>query len=200
MMLLRLISWPYARKHLLRWLLTTAGIVLGVGVFVGMHTANQSVLAAFRETIDRVAGATQLQITAGEPGFGEDVLEKVQSLPEVRAASPVIEATVSTDKGNILILGVDMLGDRSLRTYDLEGTDEAIDDPLVFLAQADSLIVSKTFATAQQPGSAAHYAGGPGLHRTRHHEAGRAGERFWRRSGDHGHLRRAEVFRTRQEV
>ena len=43
MRLLRLISWPYARKHLLRWLLTTAGIILGVGVFVGMHTANQSV-------------------------------------------------------------------------------------------------------------------------------------------------------------
>ena len=35
MILLRLISWPYARKHLLRWLLTTAGIVLGVAVFVG---------------------------------------------------------------------------------------------------------------------------------------------------------------------
>ena len=57
MILLRLISWPYARKHLLRWLLTMAGIVLGVGVFVGMHTANQSVLAAFRETIDKVAGS-----------------------------------------------------------------------------------------------------------------------------------------------
>jgi putative ABC transport system permease protein len=146
MMLLRLISWPYARKHLLRWLLTMAGIVLGVGVFVGMHTANQSVLAAFRETIDKVAGTTQLQITAGEPGFGEEVLEKVQSLAEVRAAAPVIEATVATDRGNLLILGVDMLGDRSLRTYDLEGADEAIDDPLIFLAQADSLIVTKTFA------------------------------------------------------
>jgi putative ABC transport system permease protein len=146
MMLLRLISWPYARKHLLRWMLTTAGIVLGVGVFVGMHTANQSVLAAFHETIDRIAGATELQVTAGEPGFDEDVLEKVQSLAEVRAASPVIEATVSTGQGNLLILGVDMLGDRSLRTYDLEGTDEAIDDPLVFLAQADSIIVTKTFA------------------------------------------------------
>ena len=146
MRLLWLISWPYARKHLLRWLLTTAGIILGVGVFVGMHTANQSVSAAFRETIDRVAGTTQLQVTAGEPGFEEEVLEKVQSLPEVRAAAPVIEATVSTDKGNLLILGVDMLGDRSLRTYDLEGSDEAIDDPLVFLAQADSLIVTRAFA------------------------------------------------------
>ena len=146
MMLLRLISWPYARKHLLRWLLTLTGIVLGVGVFVGMHTANQSVLAAFHETIDRIAGTTQLQVTAGEPGFDEAVLEKVQALAEVRAAVPVIEATVGTDSGNVLILGVDMLGDRSLRTYDFEDTDAAIDDPLVFLAQPDSLIVTRTFA------------------------------------------------------
>jgi putative ABC transport system permease protein len=145
MILLRLISLPYARKHLLRTLLTTAGIVLGVAVFVGMHTANQSVLAAFQRTIDRIAGQTQLQISAGEPGFDEGVLEKVQNVPEVRAAAPVIEATVSMENANLLILGVDMLGDRSLRTYDLDGSDE-LDDPLVFLAQADSLIVTRSFA------------------------------------------------------
>lgn len=147
MILLRLISWPYARKHLLRSLLTMAGIVLGVAVFVGMHTANQSVLAAFHETIDRIAGSTQLQISAGEAGFDEDVLDKVRDLPEVRAAAPVIESTVSAGGGNLLILGVDMLGDRNLRKYDLEDADESIDDPLVFLAQPDSLIVTKAFAS-----------------------------------------------------
>jgi putative ABC transport system permease protein len=146
MRLLRLISWPYARKHLLRWLLTLAGIVLGVGVFVGMHAANQSVLAAFNETVNRIAGEAQLQVTAGEPGFGEEILEKVQNISEVRAAAPVIEATVSTGSGNLLILGVDMVGDRNLRSYDLEGADTAIDDPLVFLARPDSLIVTRTFA------------------------------------------------------
>jgi len=145
--LLRLISWPYARKHLLRCLLTILGIVLGVAVFVGMHTANQSVLAAFRQTIDRIAGSTQLQVSAGEPGLDESILETLQNLPGVRAAAPVIEATVQFGKGNLLILGVDMLGDRNLRSYDLENTDEAIDDPLVFLAQPDSLLVTKTFAT-----------------------------------------------------
>ena len=40
MILLRLISWPYIRKHLLRSILTTAGIVLGVALLVGMQTAN----------------------------------------------------------------------------------------------------------------------------------------------------------------
>ena len=118
-----LITWPYFRKHVLRTLLTTAGIVLGVAVFVGMHTANQSVLFAFNSTVDRIAGKTELQVTAGETGFDEEMLETVQAAPSVRVAVPVIEAVVDSQiagEGSLLILGVDMTGDRSLRDYDLE--------------------------------------------------------------------------------
>ncbi|MBS1819886.1 MAG: ABC transporter permease [Acidobacteria bacterium] len=152
MILLKLISWPYFRKHVLRTLLTTAGIVIGVAVFVGMHTANQSVLFGFNHTVDRIAGKTQLQVTAGETGFNEEVLETVQSAPSVAVAVPVIEAVVDTGikgRGSLLVLGTDMTGDRSLRDYDLEEGDEAvIDDPLVFLAQPDSIILTREFAEA----------------------------------------------------
>jgi putative ABC transport system permease protein len=148
--LLLLIGYPYARKHLLRTILTTAGIVLGVGLLVSMRAANQSVLAAFNRTVDRIAGKAQLTVTAGDNGFPEDVLEKVQALPEVRAAAPVVQATVDTGmagQGRILILAVDMTGDRSLRDYDFDsGQEDVIDDPLVFLAQPDSLIVTREFA------------------------------------------------------
>src|SRR5688572_8669221 len=115
-----------------------------------MHTANEAVFYAFERTVDRIAGAAQLQVTSGEAGFPEEVLERVQSIPGVQVAVPVIEAPAGTHlpgQGNILILGVDMTGDRSLRTYDLEAGDEAIvDDPLVFLAQPDSIIVTAEFA------------------------------------------------------
>src|SRR3982074_1114888 len=107
MILLRLISWPYFRKHVLPPILTTAGIVLGVAVFVGMRTANQSVLFAFSQTVDRIAGKTELQVTAGESGFGEDVLDAVQSAPTVRVAVPIIEAVVDSNlkgQGNLLVL------------------------------------------------------------------------------------------------
>lgn len=150
MRLLTLLSWPHARRHALRTVLTAAGVVLGIAVFVGMYTANQSVLLAFSQTIDRIAGKTELQITAGEAGFGEDVLATVQSSPLVRVAVPVIEAVVDPElrsEGDLLILGIDMTGDRSLRDFDLDSGDEAIvEDPLVFLAQPDSLIVSKDLA------------------------------------------------------
>src|SRR5437773_11560772 len=121
MNLLRLITAPYLRKHVLRTVLTAAGVVLGVAVFVGMRAANQSVLLAFSQTIDRIAGKTELQITAGEAGFGEDVLEQVQSASGVQAAVPVIEAVVDTNlrgQGDLLVLATDMTGDRSFRDYD----------------------------------------------------------------------------------
>jgi putative ABC transport system permease protein len=150
MILLRLLSWQYARKHPLRTFLTTAGIVLGTAVFVGMHTANQSVLAAFHQTVNKIAGGTQLQVVAGDTGFEESVLERVQAVPEVDIAVPVIEASANTElrgQGSLLILGVDMTGDRTLRDYSMESADESmIDDPLVFLAQPDSVIVTDTFA------------------------------------------------------
>lgn len=149
-MLLRLLTWPYVRKHKLRAILTILGIALGVIVFVGMRTANDSVLYGFQQTVDRLAGKTQLQISSGETGFPEEVLERVQALPEVETAVPVIEATVRTGlpgQGNILILAVDMTGDRGLRQYEFEEGDESfIDDPLVFLAQPDSIMITSEFA------------------------------------------------------
>ena len=150
MILLRLISWPYVRRHLARVALTTLGIVLGVAVFVAMYTANQAVLDGLARTVDRVAGKAQLQVSAGDGGFPEEALERVQALAEVRVAVPAIEAALETrlaGQGNLLVLAVDMTGDRSLRDYDLEGGDEAVvDDPLVFLAQPDSLMVTREFA------------------------------------------------------
>ena len=150
MILFRLVSWPYVRKHALRSTLTIAGIVIGVAVFVAMRAANESVFGTFQQTLQRVAGATELQVTAGAAGFDEEILDRVQSLREVAVAAPVVEAVAATGipgQGNLLILGIDMTGDRSLREYDIESGDAAvIDDPLVFLAQPDSLMVTADFA------------------------------------------------------
>ncbi len=53
----------------------------------------------------------------------------------------------SRSQGKLLILAVDMTGDRSLRDYDFDNADDdVIDDPLIFLAQPDSLILTREFA------------------------------------------------------
>jgi ABC-type lipoprotein release transport system permease subunit len=95
--LLRLISWPYARKHLLRYALSVVGIALGIGIAVALQGGTQTVLSDFRQTVDQIAGSCQLQVAAGEAGVPEAFIEKLQALPQVRAASPVVEALAETD-------------------------------------------------------------------------------------------------------
>ena len=70
MMLFRLLSWPYVRQHKIRTVLTTMGIVIGVAVFVAMHTANQAVLAMFQDTLGRIAEDRQQGSASNGPTCG----------------------------------------------------------------------------------------------------------------------------------
>ncbi|MGH8245266.1 MAG: ABC transporter permease, partial [Gammaproteobacteria bacterium] len=127
--------------------------VLGVAVFSVVRSANSSLRMALRHTIDQIAGKAVLQVTAGQAGVPESAVDETRAVPGVRAAVPIIEAVVRTAdarQGNIMILGVDMAGDRSMRDYTMEGEEETISDPLLFLAQPDSLIISKEFAARNQ--------------------------------------------------
>jgi putative ABC transport system permease protein len=149
--LIRLISWPSARRHLLRWILTASGIVLGVAVLVAIQAANTTVVRSFSQTVDRIAGPTQLQVFgASTGGVREDVLESVRQGSIVQAAAPIIEEFAALDghgKDSLLILGVDILGDSDLREYDVENNDnEGAADLLTFLAQPDSLIITREYA------------------------------------------------------
>ena len=96
-----------------------------------------------------------------------------------------------------------MTGDRSLRDYDFDSGDEdVIDDPLVFLAQPDSLILTREFADRNglHTGSKITFAdhGRPqAVHHSRHSESRRNGAGLRRQPGDHGYLRRPEGLRAR---
>ena len=73
-----------------------AGIVLGVAVFVGDAHREPSVLAAFSQTIDRIAGKTDCRSPRATPGSPEEVLERVQGASTVAVAVPAIEAVVES--------------------------------------------------------------------------------------------------------
>jgi putative ABC transport system permease protein len=144
-----LITFKQWRAHRLRVALTTLGIALGVGVFFAIRTGNATLLDSLRATVEKLAGKATLQITAGESGFSEKVLDTVRATPGVQLAEPVIETIVQTgfaDEGNLLVLGVDTTGDQQLRDYQFDRTQTQISDPLVFLAQPDSILLSRAFA------------------------------------------------------
>jgi putative ABC transport system permease protein len=146
--LLREISLPELRRHPLRHGLTIVGILLGVAVLAAVRSANASLSTQLRDTIEQVAGRAVLEVS-GTAGVPEHVLDTVRDVAGVRAAVPVIEAVVGTPdpaQGNILLLGIDLVGDTWMRDYSIEQSGEGIADPLVFLAQPDSILVTREFA------------------------------------------------------
>ncbi|MFA7061751.1 MAG: ABC transporter permease, partial [Pedobacter sp.] len=146
--LLRTLSLSYVRRHVAKTLLTLLGVVVGVATFSSIRCAQGTLVKGIRSTVDRVAGKSQLQITM-EGGVPEEVQERVRELPGIRATSPVIEQIVTPEKGelgSLLVIGIDLLGDREMRDYGFDGQDADLDDPLLFLAQPDSAIFTRQFA------------------------------------------------------
>ncbi|MBO0726797.1 MAG: ABC transporter permease, partial [Blastocatellia bacterium] len=143
------ITWKQWRQRRLRTLLTLLGIALGVAVFFAARTANVTLISSLTTTIEKVAGKATLQIAGGESGFPESVWETVKDTPGVKIAEPAIEVVAHTafeDEGAMLIVGVDMLGDGELREYQFNEATSEIGDPLLALAQPDSILVSRAFA------------------------------------------------------
>jgi putative ABC transport system permease protein len=137
------------RIHRLRVALTVLGIALGVGVYFAVGTANAALLESLALTVERLAGKSTLEVTAGETGFPESTLELVRAVPGVQVAEPVIEViarTGYTDEGNLLILGVDATGDQQLREFQYDLALSQLADPLSYLAEPNSLLLSRAFA------------------------------------------------------
>lgn len=146
--LLRTLSLSYARRHVAKTILTLLGVVVGVTTFSSIKTAQEGLVKGIRSTVDRVAGKAHLQITM-EGGVPEEVQEKVRNFPGIRATAPVIEQIVVPEKGelgSLMVIGIDLLGDREMREYGFEGEDADLDDPLLFLAQPDSAVFTREFA------------------------------------------------------
>ena len=157
--LFRLLTWPYLKRHAIRYLMVAFGIALAVGVYVSMYQANNALEQAFLAVTETLAGSAQLQVTGGEAGVPEGVLESARHTGCVEAATAVILQTVSTglrEEGGLAVLGVDLLEDRRFREYRMEGEDRSgPDDALVFFAQPDSVLVTRQFAARNRLASGA---------------------------------------------
>jgi putative ABC transport system permease protein len=132
--------------------LTVIALGCGVALVCAIDLVNRAVLHAFVEIIDTMAGRAALQVSAGESGlFPEEIAQKVSSVPGVELAVPVVNAAAFTtdDSGEMLtVQGVDVMSDAVVRVYDAHDQDGLkLDDPLVFLSQPDSIMLTRAFAS-----------------------------------------------------
>src|SRR5512147_653361 len=147
--LLRFISLRRIRLQKAHTLMTIAGICLGVAAIVSIGIVNKSVSRSFEDSINRVTGRAALQVTGPASGFPEELIDRVQKVPGVEYAVPVIDTQgilVGAKERSLMILGVDVLQDGNIRDYRLSDESADIPDPLLFLARPDSILLTKELA------------------------------------------------------
>jgi putative ABC transport system permease protein len=147
--LLKHISLRRIRLQKVHLLMTIAGICLGVAAIVSIGIVNKSVMRSFEDSINRVTGRAALQVTGDASGFPESLIDRVQKVPGVEYAVPVIDTQgilVGAKERSLMILGVDVLQDGNIREYKLSDENADIPDPLLFLARPDSILLTRELA------------------------------------------------------
>jgi putative ABC transport system permease protein len=148
--LLRLISVRHMLRAPLRSVLTVLGVGVGVATMVGVTAINTSVMAAFRSTVDTIAGKADLTVAASQAGFDDALVDRVKAVPGVLHASGAVTAIAPVDGSpgeTLMVLGVDLLDDGFFRAY--QGIDRdlgSMAEDLEFLNSTDRMLLSERFA------------------------------------------------------
>lgn len=98
------------RAHLGHALVGILAIAIGVAMGYAVQLINQAALAEFSHTVRSLMGNADLEIRGPRGGFNESLYPRLARLPEVAAASPVVEASAWLPQhGQTLkLLGVDV--------------------------------------------------------------------------------------------
>lgn len=94
------------------YLLTVAGVALGVASVLAIQIINRNAVAAFEGSVRAVSGTADLTVLGTLPTFPETLLVEVLAQPHVQRASPIVRMDVAVEGGDGLfleIVGVDLL-------------------------------------------------------------------------------------------
>src|SRR5581483_8385327 len=141
----------YLWSHRSQIAAAVAGIGLGVTLTVAIGILNAGSVDAFRQTIDSVAGRAGLEVTVEGGRVPLGVTDDLRTVSGVRYAVPLVHnlAYVRGAAGivPITVFGIDVVEEREVRHFELEGDGEdVVDDPILFLSQKDSILLTADFA------------------------------------------------------
>src|SRR5215469_7546934 len=141
-------SW---RSHKLRIAITILSVCIAVSAFVALQAVNQSLEHSLEATVDNLAGKATLQITAGEAGIPEEVLDTIRSTPGVTDATGVVQEFCRTSEEfrrwrELLIFGIDPESFQKLRPSAGNGSPAAMFNLLGFLRLPNTIAISSTIA------------------------------------------------------
>ena len=109
--MLRLLLVLAAHRPRARWLLSVAGIALGVALGYGVHLVNRAAVEEVAAAVRSVAGEADLEVRASRSGFPESLYPAIARLPGVELASPALELEVGLAGSDrtLRVSGIDIL-------------------------------------------------------------------------------------------
>jgi putative ABC transport system permease protein len=140
----------HAAERPARTLLTIVGIALGVAVAVAIRAANVHVLDSFQQSVASVAGRATIQVSGGDFGLDEQVVDVIRRHPDVQSATPILHIVgrVSTGPGAggaLTIIAMDLFDAGDVKDIRIE--DRSGDIPgLKTLLSADAFFIGARLA------------------------------------------------------
>ena len=98
--LLRFVILGDFSANKLKYILTIMGIALGIGIFVAVETAHDTIKQSFQQTRGYVPGRPDLQVSAGEFGFDEEIIRRIEAHPMVARTHPLLIVPATLKKGD----------------------------------------------------------------------------------------------------
>ncbi len=128
--------------------MTILAIATAVALASGLEMASRSVEAELERTADVLAGSAELEITGGPAGVPEELLSLIEDVHGIRAAAPLLEATLRVRAephlGEALhLLGVDLLADTEVRAYKFNQDSVGARDTMRLILAEDSVVVTE---------------------------------------------------------
>ena len=109
--MLRLLAVLARHRPRARWLLSVAGIALGVALGYAVELVNGAAVEEVGAAVRSIAGAADLEVRAARSGFPESLYPEIARLPGVERVSPVLEfdAALAGSQKTLRLIGIDIL-------------------------------------------------------------------------------------------
>lgn len=134
----------HIRRHPLRYALSILSIAVAVALFVSMRITQSSIIHAFRDNLDALAGSADHRVTSAAP-IRSDVLSAVERVDGVLAAPVVQDAIVlAHQRQTVMLLGIDAVRESRLRRHRL--TDQIEVDLPTLLLRPNAAVVPERLA------------------------------------------------------
>ncbi len=122
-----------------RLMLAVLAIALGVALGYAVQLINRSAVGEFAQALQTLSGSADLSVVGPRTGFDESIYPMLAALPEVAAASPMVEvdAQVAGREESLGVVGLDVFRAARIQPLLLAETESFLDT-----LRADTLFLS----------------------------------------------------------